>query len=68
MADTYGMKFIETSAKNASNVEEAFMTMTREIVSLKKKSKEADEKKPVIKINNTKNLESKTGGCCGKSG
>ena len=30
------MKFIETSAKNATNVEEAFLTMTKEIVNLKK--------------------------------
>lgn len=60
------MKFIETSAKNASNVEEAFMTMTREIVSLKKKSKDLEEKKPVIKLEGTKNLESQKGGCCGK--
>jgi GTPase SAR1 family protein len=31
-ADTYGMKFIETSAKNSINVEEAFVTMTKEII------------------------------------
>ena len=33
------MKFIETSAKNADNVEEAFTTMTKEIISIKKKTK-----------------------------
>jgi len=36
-ADTYGMKFIETSAKSAYNVSEAYDTMTREIINLKKK-------------------------------
>lgn len=52
-ADTYGMKFIETSAKNATNVDDAFMTMTTEIVNIKKKQKESDNKdnnKPAIKI------------------
>lgn len=59
------MKFIETSAKNASNVEEAFMTMTKEIVSLKKKSRDLDVKKDTIKIDSNTNIQSKTGGCCG---
>ena len=31
-ADQYGMKFIETSAKTAFNVGEAFVTMTKEII------------------------------------
>ncbi len=31
MADSLGIKFIETSAKSDVNVKEAFMTMTREI-------------------------------------
>jgi small GTP-binding protein len=48
-ADTYGMKFIETSAKTNQNVHEAFVTMTKEIISQmqdKEKSKIDLNKKP----------------------
>ena len=31
-ASQYGMKFFETSAKNSTNVNEAFITMTQEIM------------------------------------
>lgn len=31
LAESNGMKFLETSAKTAENVEEAFLTMTREV-------------------------------------
>ena len=31
-ADTYGMKYIETSAKTAHNVGEAYVTMTKDII------------------------------------
>ena len=68
-ADSYGMKFIETSAKNATNVEDAFVTMTKEIVNIKKQQKEINNKdtKPTIKIgDNTKNIKSSNGGGCCK--
>ena len=52
-ADTYGMRFIETSAKTSANVEEAFVTMTKEIIREReknmKKGLEKDEKKVVNK-------------------
>lgn len=31
LADEYGIKFLETSAKNSVNVEEAFTTLARDI-------------------------------------
>jgi Ras-related protein Rab-1A len=63
------MKFIETSAKNAKNVEEAFMTMTKEIVNLKKKQKEQEDtnKKPNIQLGQGTEVNNKKGGCCGGS-
>jgi len=34
-ADELGIPFLETSAKNASNVEEAFLTMAQELIRLR---------------------------------
>jgi GTPase SAR1 family protein len=58
-ADTYGMKFIETSAKTNNNVQEAFYTMTKEIIASSKEkerilSKNESEKKEKNKIDISK--------------
>jgi GTPase SAR1 family protein len=58
-ADTYGMKFVETSAKLNNNVQEAFFTMTKEIITASKEkdrilSKNELEKKDKIKIDLSK--------------
>jgi GTPase SAR1 family protein len=47
-ADTYGMKFIETSAKTNHNVQEAYVTMTKEIIS------QAQEKEKAVSKNEEK--------------
>jgi GTPase SAR1 family protein len=57
-ADTYGMKFIETSAKTNQNVHEAYVTMTREIISQmqskEKAANKSEEKNDKRKIDLTK--------------
>ena len=65
-ADTYGLKFIETSAKKNLNVNEAFETLGRELMQA------SDEKKIVKQKQNKKNSVAKVqdlsvekkGGCC----
>lgn len=67
-ADTYHMKFLETSAKNSANVEEAFTTMTKEIIAIKKKSKGSEDKRKdnIVIGGTTQNIgENKGGRCCG---
>ena len=65
-ATQYGMKFFETSAKESTNVSDAFVAMTREII------KSANNKKtPPKKDNNVVVSSAPTGksiggkkGCC----
>jgi len=59
------MKFIETSAKDATNVEEAFMTMTKEIIKIKSTKPEKETKQGLSLSDGTK-IEKDKGGCCGK--
>ena len=68
-AETNGMKFIETSAKTAEKVQDAFETLTNEIIkdTLNKNKSLNEEEKHKIKLSNkTQDLSStkKTGGCC----
>ncbi|CBK20449.2 uncharacterized protein [Blastocystis hominis] len=63
-ADSLGIEFVETSAKNSTNVETAFMTMAREIMQ-KNASVQSGPKgaKPTV-VPSAAKKESK--GCCGK--
>lgn len=65
-AQQYGMKFIETSAKDSKNVQEAFVTMTKEIITLtKEKTVTATKKDNNVTINKkTAATNIKTGGGC----
>lgn len=47
-ADTYGMKFLETSAKTAHNVAESFVTMTKEIIAKNSQSEVAGRQAGMI--------------------
>ena len=65
-ADTYGLKFIETSAKKNCNVNEAFETLGREIMAANadKKFNKAKQNK-TISVSSAQDLNvAKKGGCC----
>ena len=67
LADHFNVRFLETSAKNAQNVEDAFTLMTREI---KSKVATSQPKRPThdnstkISKGGAKKLQQKKGGCC----
>lgn len=67
MADHFNVRFLETSAKESLNVEDAFTTMTREIkgkvaTSVPKPRHEGSTK--ISKGGAKKIKDSKKGGCC----
>lgn len=65
-ADSYGMKFIETSAKTSENVGESFIDMTKDIVSMLKEKPSGDNKDKTIDIskNKTTDIAIKKTNCC----
>lgn len=64
-ADSLGIPFLETSAKNATNVEQAFMTMAAEI---KKRmgpgATAGGAEKPNVKLTPGTTVKPSSGGCC----
>ena len=65
-ADQYGMKFFETSAKNSTNVNEAFITMTKEVMKNSSKKTATPMKKDNVVVSTAPSGQSiKSGkGCC----
>jgi len=64
-ADSLGIPFVETSAKNATNVETAFLTMASEIKGrLVPSSNTKDTSKNVVIDGKPKPKAADNGGCC----
>lgn len=68
MANHYGVRFLETSAKECRNVETAFTTMTREIknnVAQTQPTRRNDPLKPATTLKSGKKVApQKKSGCC----
>ena len=64
-AAQYGMKFFETSAKNSTNVNEAFITMTQEIMKNANKKTTPSKKDNVVVSHSPTGTSIKSNkGCC----
>ncbi|KAL5728891.1 WD40 repeat protein [Ranunculus cassubicifolius] len=63
LADEMGIPFLETSAKNATNVEQAFMTMTSEIKNRMASQPGTNASRPATVPLRGRPVEQKTG-CC----
>ena len=64
-AAQYGMKFFETSAKNSTNVNEAFITMTQEIMkNANKKTTPSKKDNVVVSTSPTGTSIKSNKGCC----
>jgi len=64
-ADSLGIEFLETSAKTAANVEQAFLTMASQIKARMKTQPQGPKPgdKPGVKLN-TSQVKPNGGGCC----
>lgn len=64
-ADSLGIPFLETSAKNASNVEQAFLTMARQIKERMGSSIATNNTKANVNVSPGQGVSSnQSGGCC----
>ena len=64
-ADQLGVRYVETSAKNAQNVDLAFMTLTKELLDRRKAGNlpSASPSNPALKVSPI-SQHSKSGNCC----
>lgn len=63
-ADSLGIEFLETSAKNATNVEKAFMTMASQIKSRMKAQPVASSSSKPTKLTPSSSVGGSGGSCC----
>lgn len=65
-ADSLGIPFLETSAKNAHNVEQAFMTMAAEIKSRMGMAmpQQSSQAASSVSISQSQAVNKSGGGCC----
>jgi len=63
-ADSLGIEFLETSAKNATNVEKAFMTMAAQIKSRMKAQPMNNAAPKGTKLTAGSAVSGSSGGCC----
>jgi Ras-related protein Rab-1A len=63
-ADSLGIEFLETSAKNATNVEKAFMTMAAQIKSRMKSQPINNAAPKGTKLTAGSAVNNSGGGCC----
>jgi len=63
-ADSLGIPFLETSAKNATNVEQAFMTMAAEIKNRMGPPQTADSSSKKVPLTQGSPVKPSGGGCC----
>lgn len=65
-AKSIGIEFVETSAKNSTNVEKAFMVMSTNIKARMKSAPNAGDKGKgqQVKLSSGKAVPANKGGCC----
>jgi len=63
-AQTLDIPFLETSAKNSTNVEEAFLTMAAQIKTRMAAAPAVETNKQNFTLGNNQNMKDKKGGCC----
>jgi len=63
-ADELGIPFVETSAKNSSNVEEAFLTMASQLIQLREARGDDDANRPPVSLRSTPAAGDKDSVCC----